>query len=39
MGNLKRFIAYYKPERRLLVMDLVAASVIALLDLLFPVIT
>ncbi|HKM43145.1 MAG TPA: ABC transporter ATP-binding protein [Limnochordia bacterium] len=39
MSNIKRFITYYKPERRLLVMDLIAASVIALLDLLFPIIT
>lgn len=39
MGNLKRFISYYKPERRLLAMDMVAASIIALLDLLFPIIT
>ncbi len=39
MSNLKRFVAYYKPERRLLIMDLVAASMIALLDLFFPIIT
>jgi len=39
MSNLKRFIAYYKPERRLLVVDLVAASIIAVLDLFFPIIT
>ena len=39
MSNIKRFIAYYKPERRLLFMDLVAASLIALLDLMFPMIT
>ena len=39
MSNLKRFISYYKPERRLFAMDLLAASMIALLDLLFPIIT
>lgn len=39
MSNIKRFIAYYKPERRLLFMDLAAASLIALLDLMFPMIT
>ncbi|HBN94987.1 MAG TPA: thiamine ABC transporter permease [Firmicutes bacterium] len=39
MSNIRRFISYYRPERRLLAMDLVAASVVALLDLLFPIIT
>lgn len=39
MGNLKRFISYYKPERRLFVLDMLAASMIAILDLLFPIIT
>ncbi|NLM41853.1 MAG: ABC transporter ATP-binding protein [Firmicutes bacterium] len=39
MKDLKRFISYYKPERRLFFADLLAASVIAVLDLLFPVLT
>lgn len=39
MSNLRRFISYYKPERRLFIMDMVAASIIAALDLLFPIIT
>lgn len=39
MSSLKRFIVYYKPERRLFFSDLVAASAIAILDLLFPIIT
>lgn len=36
---MKRFVAYYKPERRLFALDMVAASIIAVLDLLFPIIT
>ena len=39
MSILKRFASYYKPERRLFFMDLLAASIIAVLDLLFPIIT
>ena len=39
MKDLKRFISYYKPERRLFFADLLAASIIAVLDLLFPIIT
>lgn len=39
MSNLKRFITYYKPERKLFFMDMLAASMIAILDLLFPIIT
>lgn len=39
MSNLRRFISYYKPERRIFFLDLLAASVIAILDLLFPIIT
>ena len=39
MSNIRRFISYYRPERRLLAMDLFAASIVALLDLLFPIIT
>lgn len=39
MGNIRLFISYYKPERKLFFMDMVAASMIAILDLLFPIIT
>lgn len=39
MKDLKRFVSYYKPELRLFTADLLAASVIAVLDLLFPIIT
>src|SRR5690554_5273660 len=39
MKNIKIFISYYKPERRLFFMDMLAASVIALLDLVFPITT
>ena len=39
MKDLKRFVCYYKPELRLFTADLLAASVIAVLDLLFPIIT
>jgi ATP-binding cassette subfamily B protein len=39
LSILKRFASYYKPERRLFFMDLLAASIIAVLDLLFPIIT
>lgn len=39
MGNLRRFIAYYKPERKLFFLDMLAASLIAILDLVFPIIT
>lgn len=39
MSNLKRFISYYKPERRLFFLDMGAAGVVAALDLLFPIIT
>lgn len=39
MDNLKRFVTYYKPERRLFFLDMLAASVIAVLDLVFPVVT
>ncbi|NLJ80507.1 MAG: ABC transporter ATP-binding protein [Firmicutes bacterium] len=39
MSNLKRFISYYKPERRLFFYDMLCASLIAALDLLFPMVT
>ncbi len=39
MSNLSRFISYYKPEKKLFFADMFAASVIAVLDLLFPIIT
>ncbi len=39
MNNLKRFISYYKPERRLFIIDMVCASLIAVMDLTFPIIT
>ncbi len=39
MSNLRRFVAYYKPERRLFFMDMLAASMIAILDLVFPIVT
>ncbi|HBG09276.1 MAG: ABC transporter ATP-binding protein [Limnochordia bacterium] len=39
MKELKRFISYYRPERRLFLADLLAASIIAVLDLMFPIIT
>lgn len=39
MKNLKKFISYYKPERRLFFMDMAAAGLVAALDLLFPIIT
>lgn len=39
MSNLRRFAAYYKPERRLFFLDMFAASIIAILDLVFPIVT
>ncbi len=39
MSNLRRFISYYKPERRLFFLDMGAAGIVAGLDLLFPIIT
>jgi ATP-binding cassette subfamily B protein len=39
LKELKRFISYYRPERRLFLADLLAASIIAVLDLMFPIIT
>lgn len=38
-GLFKRFIAYYKPHRKLLIIDLISASLIAAIDLLFPMFT
>ena len=39
MGNLRRFVSYYKEERRLFIMDMICASLIAGMDLVFPMIT
>lgn len=39
MNLLKRFIPYYKTERRLFIFDMICASLIAVLDLAFPIIT
>ncbi len=39
MSNLRRFVAYYKPEKRLFFLDMLAASMIAILDLVFPIVT
>lgn len=36
---LKRFVKYYKPHKKLLFIDLLFASLISLIDLIFPVIT
>jgi ATP-binding cassette subfamily B protein len=36
---LRRFVSYYKEERRLFFMDMACASLIAALDLVFPIIT
>lgn len=35
----KKFISYYKPHRKLFVLDLIAAFVVALCDLFYPMIT
>ena len=39
MSILRRFVSYYKEERRLFFMDMACASLIAALDLVFPIIT
>lgn len=39
MEVLKRFVSYYKTERRLFFLDMLCASLIAALDLVFPIIT
>lgn len=36
-GMFKRFAAYFKPHRKLLIIDLISASFIAGIDLLFPI--
>ncbi len=38
-GKLQRFAAYYRPHKALFASDLVAASLIAGIDLLFPIVT
>ena len=39
MEHLKLFVSYYKTEKRLFLIDMACASLIAVLDLTFPVIT
>lgn len=39
MQHLKLFISYYKTEKRLFFIDMACASVIAIMDLAFPIIT
>lgn len=39
MQPLKRFISYYKTEKRMFFIDMACASLIAVLDLTFPIIT
>lgn len=36
---IKKFISYYKPHRKLFALDLLAAVVLALIDLIFPMIS
>lgn len=36
---IKRFIKYYKPHKKLLFFDLLCATIISLIDLIFPMIT
>ncbi|MGL5646661.1 MAG: ABC transporter ATP-binding protein, partial [Clostridium sp.] len=36
---MKRFIKYYKPYKRLFILDLLAAFVVALCDLAYPMIS
>ncbi len=36
---LKRFIAYYRPHRKMLVMDLLASLLISVIGMVYPVIT
>lgn len=36
---VKKFISYYKPHRKLFILDMVCAFFIAVLDLVFPVVT
>jgi len=39
LSLLRRFVSYYKEEKRLFFMDMACASLIAALDLVFPIIT
>jgi ATP-binding cassette, subfamily B, bacterial len=39
MSNLKRFIKYYKPHKKLSILDLICAFGISGMDLLFPLFT
>ncbi len=36
---LKEFISYYKPHKKLFVLDMIAAFIVALCDLFYPMIT
>ena len=36
---LKRFISYYKPHKKLLVMDMVAAMLISVIGMVYPIVT
>ncbi len=38
-GLLKRFIAYYKPHKKLFVMDMTAAFMVSVIGIVYPVIT
>ncbi len=38
-GVLRLFTSYYKPHRKLLILDLMAAALVAVIDLLFPTFT
>lgn len=39
MSQLKRFLSYYKPHLPLFILDMSCATVIALIDLAFPMLT
>ena len=36
---LKRFIKYYKPHKKLLILDMVAALLISLFGMIYPIVT
>ena len=36
---LKRFIAYYRPHRRIFALDMIAALFVALIGMVYPVVT
>ena len=38
-GLLKRFIAYYKPHKKLFAMDMTAALLVAVIGVVYPIIT